>query len=112
MTTRRRVSSYPTYLLKAVPDSDRRRLSGDASDQNVSVSDVVRRLLCGRYELDCPPESYRYDASRDTGAKTILLRLQPRLHKRLVRESARTGRSIRRIILETITSHYSKGEPS
>ena len=74
------------------------------------MSDVVRSLLCERYGLECPPESYRYEPDRDTGARTILLRLQPQLNARLEVEVARTGRSRRRIILETIEAHYKKGE--
>lgn len=108
----RRVARWPTYLLKNINESERRSLSSEAAAQNVSVSDVVRGLLCARYELVCPPESYRYEPDRDTGARTILLRLQPKLARALEREQRRTGHSRRRIILETIEAHYKEGEPS
>lgn len=109
---RRRVADWPTYLLKNIPESERRSLSASAAAQNVSVSDIVRGLLCARYRMSCPAESYGYDADKDTGAATILLRLQPKLSAALEREQARTGHAKRRIILETVTSHYEKGEPS
>jgi predicted HicB family RNase H-like nuclease len=109
---RRRVGDWPTYLLNGVPDSERRLLSASAAAQNTSVSDVVRSILCARYRMICPRESYYYDAERDTGSTTLLLRLQPKLDAALKRHAARTGRSRRRLILETITSHYKEGEPS
>ena len=109
---RKRIADWPTYLLKNIPESDRRRLSGSAADQNISVSDVVRGLLCARYRLDCPRESYRYEPDRDRGARTILLRLQPRLNSALELEVSRTGSSKRRIILDVIEAHYKEGEPS
>jgi predicted HicB family RNase H-like nuclease len=74
------------------------------------VSDVVRGLLCARYRLKCPQESYRYEPDRDTGARTFLLRLQPRLARALELECSRTGLSRRQIILETIEAHYKEGE--
>ncbi len=107
-----RVADWPTYLLKKIPAVERERLSAVAAELNVSVSDAIRAELCARYRMDCPPASYRYDDTRDTGAATILLRLQPLLHRALERESARTGHSKRYIILETIASHNTKGEPS
>ncbi|SRR5260221_9146524 len=105
MTRRRNVSAWPTYLLKGVPESERRHLTSSAAAQNISISDVVRRILCDHYRMVCPPESYGYDPARDDGALTILLRLQPRLARALDREKARTGRTKRRIILDTIEAH-------
>lgn len=110
MAKRRRVNDWPTYLLKNVPESERRLLSASASAQNISVSDVVRGLLCAHYRLDCPRESYRYEPDRDTGARTFLLRLQPRLARALELDSSRTGHARRRIILEILEAHYKEGE--
>ncbi len=100
------------YLLKDVPLSERRLLSSTAAARNISVADVVRSILCARYRLVCAQESTYYSAEKDTGSTTLLLRLHPNLDAKLKRERARTGRSQRRIILETIQSHYKKGEPS
>ena len=105
-----RVASWPTYLLTGVPADHRLLISEEAEGRNTSVSDVIRSLLCDSFRLDCPPESYRYDASRDKGARTILLRLQPKLVKALDREQRRSGMNKRQIILGTIESHYTKEE--
>lgn len=101
-----RVGTWPTYLLTNVPESDRRALSEEAAAQDSSVADVVRAILCARLRLDCPRESLRYAPEQDTGATTLLLRLQPKLARALDREVARTGYSKRRIILESIEGHY------
>jgi uncharacterized protein (DUF1778 family) len=106
------VGKWPTYLLQGVPESERRWLSRAAAARNTSVADVVRSILCKRYRLVCPQQSTHYNAEKDTGSTTILLRLQPNLNAALKREAARKGRNRRRIILETIKSHYEKGEPS
>lgn len=103
--SRRRVASWPTYLLKQIPPQERRLLSAEAAAQNVSVNDIIRFILCARYNLNCPRESYRYDPDRDQGATNLLLRLQPKLAKALDREAA-GGESKRAIILDAITTHY------
>lgn len=100
------------YLLTDISKSDRAALSDEAGSRNVSVADVVRAILCNRYRLRCPQESTHYNAERDTGSTTLLLRLHPNLDAKLKRERARTGRSQRRLILEAIQTHYKEGEPS
>lgn len=81
-----------------------------AAAQNISVADVVRRLLCDRYELSCPPVSRRgYEVARDSGAANILLRLQPKLMRRLEREAAETGKTKRAIVLEAIAEKGDEG---
>lgn len=109
---KKRVADWPAYLLKDIPAFEREQLSASAADQDVSVSDVVRGLLCARYKLNCPAASYGYNAAHDEGGTTILLRLQPKLAAALDREAARTRNPRRRIILNTIAAHYTKGEPS
>lgn len=105
---RKRAVDFPTYLLKGIPEPERRSLSHQAAAQNTSVSDVVRKILCKRYRLVCPQQSTYYDAARDTGSTTLLLRLHPNLVVALERHAANTGQSRRQLILETITSHYLK----
>ena len=100
------------YLLKDIPESERRLLSATAAAPNISVADLVRSILCARYRLDSAQQSTNYNTEKDTGSTTLLLRLHPNLDAKLKRERARTGRSQRRIIIETITAHYKKGEPS
>lgn len=109
--SRSRVAKFPQYLLKDIPAAHRQWLSHQAAEFDVSVADVIRGLLCHRYKLKCPKESYRYNAEQDKQAASMVLRLQPRLNDRIDREAARRGWSKRRIILDTIEANYEKGEP-
>lgn len=106
----RRVANWPQYLLKDIPAAHRQWLSHQAAQFDVSVADVIRGLLCNRYKLRCPKESYRYNAEQDKQSASMVLRLQPRLSTLLDREAARRGWSKRRIILDTIEANYKKGE--
>jgi len=99
------VTGWPSYLLKDVPDRLRHRVSIDAAAEYRSVSDVIRRILCARYGLDCPPMSRRY-TEQPAIKPTILLRLQPALKGELFLEAEATECSVRSIILDTLTAHY------
>jgi hypothetical protein len=106
----RPVSSWPTYLLTGLSKSERRSLSASAAAQNISVADVLRRILCERYELHCPKASRGYDTASDKGSLNLLLRLPTKVWKRLDKESTETGETKRAIILEAMRVHYEKGE--
>lgn len=112
MTPHRKiVSTWPSYLLKRIPPELRRSISDDARALDVSVQDVIRGILCKRFSLRCPPESNRYDAERDSGTSTqLLLRLQPKLRRSIVRATDEAGQSMRELILETLEAHYKKGD--
>lgn len=102
---RRLVTWWPTYLLKSIPEKTRSRLTDEARDRDVSVSDVIRQTLCARYGLHCPQASYHYD-SRDAGSRTMLLRLQPKLRKALDAEAEEAGVPLRMLILDTLAEQY------
>lgn len=104
------VTQWPTYLLTNIPDGHRQALSGEAQAGDRSVADVVRSILCRQMRLNCPDESHHYTPDQDTGATTILLRMQPKLARALEREVARSGSPKRRIILKAIERHY-EGRP-
>jgi predicted HicB family RNase H-like nuclease len=108
MTPHRKiVSTWPSYLLKRIPPHLRSAISADACERDVSVQDIVRGHLCKRLSLHCPPESSRYDSDRDSRtSEQLLLRLQPKLHRAIVRTSAEAGQTMREIILETLEAHY------
>lgn len=112
MTNRHRVRTWPSYLLTKIPAELVERLHADAAAADVSVTDVVRRLLCGRYRLECRDESYHYSPRGGTAAGNLLLRLQPKLTRALLREVRRSGRTRRDLILETIEDHYNGRESS
>lgn len=109
MRHRRRVRTWPTYLLHDVSDSLLDCLTQDARESDTSVADVIRAILCDRYDLNCPPVSHHYPAAQRPlpPEPTVLLRLQPKLHRALKRELAGHGvATFKDLILDTLETHY------
>ncbi len=94
------VNRWPTYLLERVPANLRSAIALEAAEDDVSIADVIRAVLCERYKYHCPPASDHYTGGGTS--PTILLRLQPRLHARLRIEAKDTHRSIRAIIISEL----------
>jgi hypothetical protein len=105
-----RITDWPQYLLVNVPEDLRQAISTESRSELIAVSDVVRTILCARYRLHCPPESYRYELGKDMGSRNMLLRLPPKLFRALDREAKKPGKTKRSIILEALEAHYEKGE--
>lgn len=81
------VTDWPAYLLGGVPPQQRALLSAMAEHEDVSVSDVVRGILCRHYGLDCEPVSFKYDGDRDRQGERLLLRLQPELWRKMKKDT-------------------------
>lgn len=81
------VTDWPAYLLNDVPPHQRALLSAMAEHEDVSVSDVVRGILCAHYGLECEPVSFKYDGDRDRQGERLLLRLQPELWRKLKKDT-------------------------
>ncbi len=99
------VARWPTFLLRNVPENLRSSLAADAVYWDISIADVIRSLLCERYKYHCPPASDHYNGAGGS-SPTILLRLQPRLHRRLLIEAKDTKTSVRAIILRALEREY------
>ncbi len=99
------VARWPTYLLRNVPENLRSAVVLEAAEDDVSVADVIRAVLCERYKHHCPPASDHYNGAGGS-SPTILLRLQPRLHKRLLIEAKDTHTSVRAIIIRELEREY------
>lgn len=108
--SRERVTDWPTYLLTEIPADLRAAISADSANRELAVADVVREILCKRFRLHCPPDPSTYVPGRDTGAKTLLLRLPPKLTRWLSREANARRKAKRALILEILEAHYRKGE--
>ncbi len=98
-------TKWQSYLLRNVPEALRSGLAQDAAEWDQSIADVVRAILCERYKYHCPPASDHYNGAGGTSS-TILLRLQPRLHKRLRIEAKDTKQSVRAIIIRALEREY------
>ncbi len=99
------VARWPTYLLRNVPKNLRSAVVAEAVVNDESVADVIRSILCHRYKYHCPPASDHYNNNGGT-SPTILLRLQPRLHKRLRIEAKDTHTTVRAIIIRELEREY------
>ena len=93
------VKNWPSYLLRGVPPRSRALLSARAEDEDMSVADVIRGILCRHYRLDCPTVSSRYEPARDHGGGTLTLRLQPELWMLLKKDTRGRYGEMRRLIL-------------
>lgn len=96
------VTDWPAYLLNGVPPRQRALLSQMAQEQDVSVSDVVRGILCKHYGFDCDPVSFKYDADRDQQGDRLLLRLQPELIRAMRKETAGRYGAFRALIQQIL----------
>lgn len=99
------VKTWPSYLLKGIPQEIRTALILEAVDRDLSVNDVIRDALCKRYGLDCDPESTMHVAGRYLGGDVLLLRLQPELYKEIKKETRNRYGAVRTLILDTLTEH-------
>ena len=103
------VRSWPAYVLHrkgGIPEPLRAAISADAAEQNLSLADTIRGILCAHYALDCPPRGSGYDSDRDGGAQMMVLRLQPALFKALNRDAKKRKQSLRSLILTALEAHY------
>lgn len=98
------VTTWPSYLLNRIPLPLRERMSAEAEENQMSVADVVRSALCEYYGLECDLRSSTYFPRGLSSS--MVLRLQPEIFQALADQSARSGHSIRRIVLDVLHAHY------
>lgn len=105
------VAEWPSYLLRAIPADTRAQLSARAEQDDVSLADVVRAALCRRYQLDCDPASFRYQAGLDTDNNELLIRVQPDVWRKLKKEAGLTRTTpakygaTKRLVMEALTDY-------
>ena len=92
------------FLLRNVDPELRRRLSAEAKTENRSLADLIRAIMCDHFELECEPS--RAESKLKHGASTLVVGLQPELHRAIKTESEESGETMRSIILDTLESHY------
>lgn len=103
MTTN--AADWPAYLLTNIPPHLRVSLSAQAERDDTTVADTVRKILCDHYQLECPPVSSGYRASRDKHHPNLILRVQPDLFKAVKQDAKRQRRTMRHIIMTILTDH-------
>ena len=98
------LDDWPTYLLKNIPPEIRSHIEHEAGAG--AMSEVIRRILCSHYSLDCEPVLTRNKFLRVNGTETMVLRLQPELWKVIKRDAKKRKRPTRAVIIEALELHY------
>lgn len=99
------VSDWPSYIIRGIPADTRALLSHRSEQGDVSLADVVRLALCHRYQLDCDPASFRYQAHLDSGNDTILVRIQPEVWAAMKKETRGRYGETKKLILESLNTY-------
>jgi hypothetical protein len=108
------VRAWPSYILNGVPVNLRSAISEEARERDVSIAEVVRRILCERYKMECEPVTLRrggsvgYDPEKDAGAQRIIIRVHPQLFRKIRRDAARRGITMKRAIMQSLEKHYER----
>ena len=98
------LDDWPTYLLKNIPPEIRSQIEHEAGLG--AMSEVIRRILCAHYSLDCDPVQTRNRFARINGTDTMILRLQPELFQEIRRDAGKRGESTRTVIIQALERHY------
>ena len=102
------VKTWPTYLLRDIPDHLRAQIEEDADLDGRAMIEIIRDILCGHYDLDCPPVDSRPPAPEE-GTTTMVLRLQPELWEAIKADAGRdemTYGATKRVVLGILENHY------
>lgn len=105
----------PSYLLNGIPTALRRALSARAAEDDLSLADTIRSVLCAHYGLDCPPRGRGYDAARDLGTEQMLVRVSEELFQAIKIEAQEWDETMRAVILRVLETHLhpqSEGAPT
>ena len=114
------VRSWPTYLLRDIPEQTRAALEEDARFTGQSMIELIREILCSRYDLNCESVTHPFakPPPPSKGTKTMLLRLQPEVFAKLKEEAGTSNTAygsprgaMDKIIHSALADHYNGGHP-
>ena len=104
------VAEWPSYVFHkpdGLPVTLREAISTEAREQDQSLADTIRGILCSHYDLDCPPRSKMgYQSDRDQGATKMVIRLQPELFQAIKEDSTERHLTIRLVILGILLDYF------
>ena len=111
------VRTWPTYLLRDIPDETRAALEADAEATGLPMIELIREALCEHFGLDCDPVGGRPQKGKK-GTGTMLLRLQPEVWEALKAEAGVSDTAygsprgaMDKIIHSALANHYNGGHP-
>lgn len=95
-------------LVYDIPDEIRLALVADATEQNLSLNEVVVRILSDRFKVKISPTGAPFT---DGEAEKLSVRAGPKLHQKIALEGARRSGTLRGIVLESLALHYKLDPP-
>lgn len=98
----------PRFLLRDLAPELRSALEADAETLDQSIMETVRAILCDHYSLNCSVVRGGTRTDLRNGSRTVLLVLQPELFRAIKKDSARSGDSMRSLILNALEAHYTE----
>lgn len=96
--------TWSYFLVRDIDRRTLRRMKRDARRGGVSLSDLMREILCAHYELKCEPSGK--PSRLEFGARTQLLRIHPELAEAIKEDAAYTGESMASLVREALSARY------
>lgn len=92
-------------VVQDIPQELRSAIIADAREQNVSINEVAVRILATAFGVEREPSGRPYRG--ESGSTQLLLAVPDALRTAVRLSSARRGATIRGIVIEVLSEHYS-----
>jgi len=111
------VRNWPVYNLHrqgGMPAHIREQIEQESEAENMSMAEVVRRILCAHWQLECEPvEQVNYPRpEKRKGTQMMIVRVQPELFSAIKDESIRDEVTMKALIIGALEAHYNGGTPA
>lgn len=94
------------FLIRKLDPKIRAALEEDATRENISIQEAIRRVLCEHYDLACDPIAGMRRDDAWTSALTIVVRMTPELFQAIQDDAEETGEYRQRLVHQALESHY------
>lgn len=98
------MSDWVFFLVRNLDPQLLKRLRQDARRESLSLQNLMRRILCEHYELDCPPLGKT--TRIEHGSRTQRLRLHPEVWEALKADSEESGESMQNLVHAALAGRY------
>lgn len=104
----RRVFNHRRRIhVDSIPDPIRLALLKDARKRKVSVNYMAQSILLKRYRIDIPCIA---GTPHETEADPLLLKIPEELHYEVRQHAARSGATMRAVVIDGLARHYDLSE--
>jgi hypothetical protein len=99
------VREWPRLPNLSLTEELRDALEEEREESGASMAEQMRRILCAHYDLRC--EQVDYFGGKQPGGGDFTLRVSPEVFRALNRDKQKSGRSMRRLVLDIVSEHFS-----